>query len=300
MSNATPKQIVFALANGRCLEATCQQTVPWWSFSKVPIAMAALSLVSNGKLDLDSPIDGRRFTLRHLLQHQSGLPDYGGLVEYHRAVQCGEEVWADAELLERTGASSLLFAPGSAWRYSNIGYMLVRQKIENTTGLPLGEALQELVFGPLAIKDVEVASTPSQLDSTAWGNAVGYDPRWVFHGLLVGPAVAAASLLHRLLSGDFLPYDLLCAMRSAYELGGPLPDRPWKNAGYGLGLMIGQGDPPGLYLGHTGEGPGSVSAVYAKVVEGDRFGILRTVAAFSADNTAGNVERFAMERASET
>lgn len=45
-------------------------------------------------------------------------------------------------------------------------------------------------------------------------------------------------------------------------LGGPLPDRPWKVTGYGLGLMIGRFASAGHALGHSGAGPGSVSAVY--------------------------------------
>src|SRR5260370_20359292 len=53
------------------------QPVPWWSFTKTILASAALVLVRDGRLTLDCPVRDRPFTLRQLLQHQSGLVDYG-------------------------------------------------------------------------------------------------------------------------------------------------------------------------------------------------------------------------------
>jgi CubicO group peptidase (beta-lactamase class C family) len=58
---------------------------PWWSLSKTALATAALALVQRGELKLDSPLAGRKFTLRHLLRHSAGLPDYGDLADYHLA-----------------------------------------------------------------------------------------------------------------------------------------------------------------------------------------------------------------------
>ena len=58
-------------------EDQSEAIVPWWSFTKTVIAAAALVLVRDGKLLLDTPVTGKPFTLRQLLQHQSGLPDYG-------------------------------------------------------------------------------------------------------------------------------------------------------------------------------------------------------------------------------
>src|SRR5258708_40098707 len=55
------------------------QPVPWWSFTKTILAATALVLVRDGRLALDRSVESRPFTLRQLLQHQSGLADYGGL-----------------------------------------------------------------------------------------------------------------------------------------------------------------------------------------------------------------------------
>ena len=146
------------------------------------------------------------------------------------------------------------------------------------------------VFEPLGISGVVVAQEPADLDTTAWGNARGYHPGWVYHGLLVGPPVAAVLFLHRLLAGQLLPPDLLAAMRDAYPVGGVIPGRPWTTAGYGLGLMIGQGLPAGEYVGHTGGGPGSTSAVYQRAGPPIGTSTRRTAAAFATLDEPGPVE----------
>src|SRR5262245_17776045 len=126
-----------------------QPLVPWWSFSKTILAAAALVLVDRGKLDLDVPIAGAPYTLRHLLQHTSGLPDYGPNPDYQRAVGAGESPWTVDELLRRVNGRTLLFAPGARFSYSNIGYLFVRQSIERAVDADLNDALRRLVFDPL-------------------------------------------------------------------------------------------------------------------------------------------------------
>src|SRR5215468_4255838 len=51
--------------------------VPWWSLTKTAIASAALVLVGGGRLALGEPLDSRPYTLRQLLQHTAGVPEYG-------------------------------------------------------------------------------------------------------------------------------------------------------------------------------------------------------------------------------
>jgi len=181
-----------------------QPIVPWWSFSKTVLAAAALVLVDRRKLDLDAPIVGAPYTLRHLLQHTSGLPDYGPNPDYHRAVAGGESPWTVDELLRRVNASMLLFAPGARFSYSNIGYLFVRQIIERAADADLNAALRTLVFEPMGIEGVFVASAPEDLDAIVWRNAQPYDPRWVYHGCIVGSLSAAATCLHRLMHDGLL------------------------------------------------------------------------------------------------
>ena len=259
---------------------------PWWSFTKTVLAASALALVARQRLALDEPFAGRPFTLRHLLQHRAGLPDYGFLADYHRAVAAGDTPWPRDEMLRRSRADTLMSAPGTAFSYSNIGYMFVGEAIQAATGGALGPALAELVLQPLGIADAALAVTTTDLDRTCWGNAAGYNPGWVYHGLLIGSAGAAALLLDRLLAGRLLPPDLLAQMRAALPVDGVVPDRPWRSTGYGMGLMIGEAAPEGHFTGHTGGGPGSTFAVYRQGA--------RTAAAMSPQDAPGPVERAAM------
>jgi D-alanyl-D-alanine carboxypeptidase len=236
--------------------------VPWWSLTKSALAAAALALVGAGKLALDRQLSERPFTLRQLLQHTAGVPDYGGLRGYHEAVARGDAPWSDERLLTRVDAGRLLFPPGQGWAYSNVGYLLVRRLIEQAAGDDLDAALRRLVFAPLDVSGVRLAREPADLVGTAWGNAIGYHPGWVYHGLLLGAPAAAALFLHRLLTGRLLPPGLLGVMTEPRPLGGPVPGRPWRTAGYGLGLMIDVSSPRGRCLGHTGQGPGSTAAAY--------------------------------------
>ena len=95
---------------------------------------------------------GKPYTLRHLLQHRSGLANYGGFRAYHEAVDRGDDAWPVPELLDRLDADRLRYPAGEGWDYSNIGYLFVAQLIEATAGAELDEALQRLVLKPLGIE----------------------------------------------------------------------------------------------------------------------------------------------------
>jgi D-alanyl-D-alanine carboxypeptidase len=241
-----------------CSDHNC---VPWWSFTKTALATAALQLVDRGSLDLDDLIDDRSYTLRQLLQHRAGVPNYSGLASYHDAVARGDKPWDVVDMLDRVGASHLDYQPGHGWNYSNVGYYFIRQKIEQITAQDIGSALRRLVFDPLRLASVRLVPTVEDLAATAWGNRSRYDPGWVFHGLLAGTPADAVRFLHKLIRGDVLRPDLLAEALTPHPVGGPWADSPWRKGGYGLGLMIAESS-AGTAIGHSGAGPGSVAAVY--------------------------------------
>jgi CubicO group peptidase (beta-lactamase class C family) len=229
-----------------------ETVVPWWSFGKTVIASAALTLVAEGRARLDEVVVGDA-TLAELLQHRAGLADYGGLACYHAAVDTREPAWPEDMLLAAVGDR----IDRATWRYSNVGYLHVRRFLEGRCDAPLAEELEARVFRPL---DIPARLATSQRDLTdVPGIRPGYDPNWVYHGLVVGPLDAAATLLHWLASGNLLPPDLLAAMRDVVPVGGPIPGRPWREPGYGLGVMVERAS--GAF-GHTGGGPDSAIAVY--------------------------------------
>ncbi len=235
---------------------------PWWSFTKTVLAIAALRLVEQGRLDLDLPRPGKPYTLRQLLQHRAGVPDYASLAVYQEAVAREETAWSRDRMLAEAGAARLEFQPGMGWAYSNIGYMLVCDAIEEASGLPLATALSELVLDVLVLPSVRLADAPGDFEDVFWPELRRYDPRWVYHGCLIGTPVDAARLLHGLFSGRLLRSDTLDQMTKRHPLGGALPGRPWTDCGYGLGVMSGQVGEAGSAVGHSGSGPFSANAVY--------------------------------------
>jgi len=259
MGKAAPNHAI-----GRGNDPTCGESdalFPWWSITKTVLAAAVLRLADSGKLSLDSSYRDRPYTIRQLLQHTAGLNSYGG-APYCAAVAAGDPVWPVAELLARVKADRLIFSPGKGWAYSNVGYLYIRWLIEETVDIEIDEALRVLVLKPMGIQRTRIAKTPDDMARTHWGNPNGYDPRWVYHGLLIGPPSDAVDFLRRLLSRPFLSEAAASAMKSMHALGGSIAGRPWKRTGYGLGLMIGEMEKAGLAYGHSGVGHENVSSLY--------------------------------------
>lgn len=231
--------------------------VPWWSFTKTVIAAACLRAVEDGLLSLDEPLRASKHTLRQLLRHEAGLPDYGAWPDYQRAVADGLEPWPASEVVRRGLAN---VADDGQWRYSNIGYALAGKVLSEATGAALEEALRTLVLSPAGALTASLATTRSDLDGIA-GVVAGYHPGWVYHGLIVGDLNDAAQVIHALLAGRVIGSDALKQLRQFT----PLPQfrtRLWREPAYGLGVMMPMLENGSRIVGHTGEGPGSTIAVY--------------------------------------
>ncbi|AEX54600.1 D-alanyl-D-alanine carboxypeptidase [Rahnella aquatilis CIP 78.65 = ATCC 33071] len=235
---------------------------PYWSFTKTTTAICALKLSENGFVDLDCCIDGAAYTLRQLLNHTAGLPDYGALKAYHDAVAAGEQPWSREKLLSAALAKGMLFAPGEGWSYSNVGYMLAREHIEAASGLDFAQLVADIITTPLGLTSVSQVTTREQFAELHCEAAGKYHPGWVYHGCLAGNVRDAARLLHGLFTGKLLSPASLAEMRVAYPLGGALEGRPWTACGYALGLMSGAMGKAGAAAGHSGGGPSCVNAVY--------------------------------------
>ena len=135
------------------------------SFTKQFTAAAIMLLVRDGKLHYDDhladifpefPAYGKSITVRNLLNHTSGLPDYEDLLmkEYLGTPEDKVPQILDAgvlKLLEQQTSGK--FAPGSKWEYSNSGYAVLAMIVEKISGRSFGKFLQERVFTPLKMKN---------------------------------------------------------------------------------------------------------------------------------------------------
>jgi CubicO group peptidase (beta-lactamase class C family) len=149
------------------------------SVSKQFTAMAVMLLVTGGKLRYDQPV--RDFlpelpaaagpvTIRHLLNHTSGLVDYEDLVPESRTAQLD-----DRDVLGLlAGKDSVYFPAGSQYRYSNSGYVLLGLIVARASGLSFPEFVRTRIFQPLGM-----SATVAHVEGsdTVPRRAYGYSPR---------------------------------------------------------------------------------------------------------------------------
>jgi len=128
------------------------------SVSKQFTATAVLMMVEEGRLDLDDsirsyfpnfPAFADAITIRHLLQHTSGIEDY-------------EPIYGDRfpeQILDRgvveiiAGTEGTYFPPGSEYRYSNSAYAVLAVLVENLSGMEYTDFLEQRIFAPLGMSN---------------------------------------------------------------------------------------------------------------------------------------------------
>jgi CubicO group peptidase (beta-lactamase class C family) len=243
------------------------------SITKSVVAAQVMLMVEDGELALDDPvadhfpkdlqIDTNKATIRQLLGHRSGLPDYYELGPLANIQDDSQRVWTSTELLELVPTQRT--PPGRTFSYAETNYLLLKLAIEHRRGRPLAEVLgdgalaidglERLVHQPDASPTEPMAMPageshavlgegggflPSLANATAYnasGGIASDSPslaRW-WRALCAGEVVARASLTEMSM---FEPADFL--------------------VGYGLGVY----DPASGYgpaFGHTGQLPGYMS-----------------------------------------
>ena len=139
------------------------------SVGKQFAAMAVMMLVEEGKVALDDPIakyfDGTppgwsKITVRHLLSHTSGIPDYesDSLTNRRDPFINLRQDYTEQELLRKFETLPLDFQPGEKWSYSNTGYVLLGILIRKVTGEFYGDFLHERIFQPLGMNSTRIIS----------------------------------------------------------------------------------------------------------------------------------------------
>jgi CubicO group peptidase (beta-lactamase class C family) len=148
------------------------------SVTKTFTAAAVLKLAERGKLALDEPLTrylpdypthGHEITLRHLLTHTSGIPNYTDLGERWEPLQARE--LADEELLALWTDLELDFPPGTRWSYSNSGYYLLGMVVARVSGKSYPEFLRDVFLDPLKLARTRYDSNREVLLNRAQGYA---------------------------------------------------------------------------------------------------------------------------------
>ena len=168
--SAVPGASVIVIRDGRVLvrhaygmadlerhtPATSQTDYRLASVSKQFTAMAVMLLARDAKIRYDQsvrdflpelPAATQPVTIRHLLNHTSGLWDYEDLVPESRTAQLD-----DRDVLALLAPKdSLYFPAGSAYRYSNSGYVLLGLIVERVSGMTFPQFLEARIFRPLGM-----------------------------------------------------------------------------------------------------------------------------------------------------
>jgi CubicO group peptidase (beta-lactamase class C family) len=160
------------------------------SITKQFTAAAILLLEERGKLAIDEhvkthlpdvPAAWNRITLRHLLTHTSGIPDFinaPGFAELQPFAATPEE------LVAHFRGEPLEFEPGSQYSYSNSGYILLSYLIEKISGENYERFIRENLFAPLGMNDSGYDSNSAVIPHRAAGyvyGAAGFENAAFFH-----------------------------------------------------------------------------------------------------------------------
>ncbi len=242
------------------------------SVSKQFTAMGIMILKEQGKLNYDDDI--RKFlpelpyegiTIRHLLNHTGGLPDYMRLFNLHwdtdnPIIKRKIAFNRDAVELFAKHKPEVLFKPGEKWKYSNTGYVLLGSIIEKASQQPIQEFFQEQIFEPLEMNDSRAFSPNDDfvLDSRVYGFFYRFDGKghgandWHFLNGMVGDGGIYSSARDMLKWEQSLYGERLVKKSTLEEAftSGKLNDG--SETGYGFGWQIGKTPSGDRQLSHAG------------------------------------------------
>lgn len=250
------------------------------SLTKVISAWAALKLVANGLIDLDEPVlprlscelplnghgDGRDVTLRGLLSHTAGLsrgaspqfPDEASIPPLAQVLAGTEGVPVGLEA-----------APGTAFRYSNLGYALVELLVHNATGTDFAEWTHTMILEPLGMTSSSFDRTASAVTGAVTPySRIGHPQHQIIYGYLASGGLwstvpdllkltAAMGPVNR--GAGVLPPELVEEMWSSP----PAARLFLRHGGYGLGQIWGLLASGQRFVANQGSRPGWRSLLLA-------------------------------------
>ncbi|MFF9200526.1 serine hydrolase domain-containing protein [Streptomyces sp. NPDC014986] len=242
------------------------------SVTKTFVATVVLQLVAEGRLSLDDTVehwlpgvvsgngnDGSRVTVRNLLQHTSGIHDYGPEEDTGNTAADFERTRYDHVSPEQMVAGAMRhrpdFPPAPAddpepdWNYSNPGYVLAGMIVEKVTGRPWTEEVRDRIIRPLGLTGTYAPGDDPHLKpphahtyhrfpgSAAWTDTTDRNVSWADAGAsLVGTERDVDRFFAALLGGRLLPPAQLEEMRGTVPVGKDLAVG-FPGLRYGLGLM---------------------------------------------------------------
>ncbi|WP_225823635.1 serine hydrolase domain-containing protein [Streptomyces naphthomycinicus] len=271
---------VAELGTGRPMNTTDRLRVG--SVTKTFTATVVLQLAAERRLLLDAPVerylpgliregghDGRRITVRRILQHTSGLPDYLDAPEWEHPERVRDRHFEPRRLVAR---ALRLPRPEHTWHYATTNYLVAGLLVRAVTGHSPEAEITRRVIAPLGLHDTYwpgddtrirgphshsyfTAEDGRRADGTDWNTTFGG-----VGGALVSTPADLTRFARALFTGRLLPAPQLAEMRRTVAAD---PDRLWPGARYGLGLISSPLSCGGTWWGHAGTVPGGHRALVA-------------------------------------
>ncbi|MFD6511139.1 MULTISPECIES: serine hydrolase domain-containing protein [unclassified Bacillus (in: firmicutes)] len=206
------------------------------SISKFLTGMLVMKLTEQGILDVDEDINkklvswkvpendltkNKRVTLRNLLSHQSGIIDpENSFIELNLVT----EVPSMVELLEGKtlyckNPIEVKYEPESEFHYSDAGFCIIQQLIEDVTGRPFHRVMNELIFEPLRMKNSKLNTTPLEMDRNDFSCGHNRNGELVNGKYPIYPYPAASGLWTTSLDLAKLVLELINAVKGESKVG---------------------------------------------------------------------------------
>lgn len=172
------------------IPATPETVYQYWSMTKPFTAVAILQLQEQGLLDIDAPVtnylpyfeviypsgDSEDVTIRHLLNHSSGIPnnvpEIVSWIHFDGDPELDQSAFFEEQLPNYT---RLNFEPGAQSVYTNVGYLGLAAFIESVSGQSYGDYMAEHILEPLAMANTGIAYNDDMLSQFAPGTHPSID-----------------------------------------------------------------------------------------------------------------------------
>ncbi|UGT43786.1 beta-lactamase family protein [Nocardia yamanashiensis] len=268
---------------GAPIPATPDQQVRVGSISKSFVGAIMLQLVDEGRVRLDEPVDtylpgllrgqgvdGRTITVRQILQHRSGLPEFSDapeIDEYRAALESRTQTpAAEVALALRNPAQ---FAPGATYKYTNTNYIVAAMIIEKVSGRAYSEELAGRILTPVQLTNTYLPPTGEHdirgphphgyatIDGVRTDVTLSEPSIPWAAGALVSTGADLNRFYLALLAGQIVAQAQLADMLTTES---PIPDTDFS---YGIGIGTAQLSCGTRFYGHTGGITGFLTNAYA-------------------------------------
>lgn len=246
------------------------------SVTKPLTAVGIMKLVEDGKLTLETPLNtffpnfipnfSKKITIRHLLNHSSGMQaNIGRIDDEGNGLMPGESPITLNELFDKFKNSKLKYEPGKGYEYNNFGYTLLAYIIEDITKLSYADYMDQAVFKPAKMKNTTANNFKSIRKKALPHTGLGMNEfKKLNDPLLFSWLIGAGNIQST--TGDLYKFmealenGKLLKPASVEKLYSYTQSRGVNNSEYGLGWRI-ESKGGEKWMNHTGLLPGFTSLI---------------------------------------